>query len=350
MVKEAKERKRAHACPRCDSTFTCLSKRDRHVRAVHEKRRDHACPHCAAAFGEASDLTRHVRAMHEKRRYHECPHCNAAFADRSHLSAHCKTAHRDEEPPSKDRVCGQDLEDGTKCKLIFTDNKGLDRHVAAVHQKIRNYKCSHCSAAFFDSRHRDQHVHTVHEKRRDHACPYCMAAFGAKRNLTTHVHTVHEKRKDHLCLHCAATFSKADHLAKHLVNDNGKCAGDARQQQIAKRNEENAKHDELKAQTAKEKAEEKAARAARAAQEKAARAARAAQEKAARDNVKDAMRIARRICRSGEPFQGTFDLAPIKADELMEVFHCAVGRTSRQTTPSSTAMASALWTPLASNF
>ena len=64
MVKEIKARKRAHACARCDSTFTSPSKRDRHVRTVHEKRKDHACPHCAAAFGTASDRTRHVRTAH----------------------------------------------------------------------------------------------------------------------------------------------------------------------------------------------------------------------------------------------------------------------------------------------
>ena len=64
MVKETKAHKRAHACSRCDSTFTDRGKRDRHVRTVHEKRKDHACPHCAAAFGTASDLTKHVRTQH----------------------------------------------------------------------------------------------------------------------------------------------------------------------------------------------------------------------------------------------------------------------------------------------
>ena len=62
MVKEA----RAHACPRCDSTFVHHNNLMAHVRKVHEKRRDHACPHCAAAFGQASDLTRHVRTVHRQ--------------------------------------------------------------------------------------------------------------------------------------------------------------------------------------------------------------------------------------------------------------------------------------------
>ena len=68
MVKEAKQSKGVHACPRCDGTFVSPSKRDQHVRTVHEKRRDHACPHCAAAFGEAGHLTKHVRTVHEKHR------------------------------------------------------------------------------------------------------------------------------------------------------------------------------------------------------------------------------------------------------------------------------------------
>ena len=72
MVKETKERKRAHACQRCDSAFDSPSKRDLHVRTVHEQRRDHACPHCAAAFGTASSLTKHVRTVHEKLKDHAC--------------------------------------------------------------------------------------------------------------------------------------------------------------------------------------------------------------------------------------------------------------------------------------
>ena len=64
MVKETKARRHAHACSRCDSTFTDPSTRDRHVRTVHEKRKDHACPHCAAAFGQAGSLTKHVRTQH----------------------------------------------------------------------------------------------------------------------------------------------------------------------------------------------------------------------------------------------------------------------------------------------
>ena len=63
-MKEAKQRRRTHACTLCDSTFISPSDRDRHVRTVHEKRRDHACPHCAAAFGTTSNLTTHVRALH----------------------------------------------------------------------------------------------------------------------------------------------------------------------------------------------------------------------------------------------------------------------------------------------
>ena len=81
MVKEAKQGRRARACPRCDSTFVRPSDRDRHVRTVHEKRKDHACPHCDATFGQASSLKTHVRAVHEKRRDHACPHCAAAFSD-----------------------------------------------------------------------------------------------------------------------------------------------------------------------------------------------------------------------------------------------------------------------------
>jgi DNA-directed RNA polymerase subunit RPC12/RpoP len=203
------------------------------------------------------------------------------------------------------------------CASTFTNTGSKNRHVRTVHEKRRDHACPQCDYKTGQAGTLRVHVRVVHEKRMDHACPQCDYKTGHASNLRTHVRLVHEKRRDYACPHCDFKAAQAGGLRVHLVSASGvgKCAGDARQQQIAKRNEEQAKHDELKAQTAKEKAEEKAARAARA-----------AQEKAARDNVKDATGIARRICRSGEPFQGTFDLAPIKADELMEVFHCAVGK------------------------
>ena len=64
MVKEAKQSRRAHACPRCAAAFGQAGDLTRHMRTVHEKRRDHACPRCAAAFGTASKLTSHVRTVH----------------------------------------------------------------------------------------------------------------------------------------------------------------------------------------------------------------------------------------------------------------------------------------------
>ncbi len=65
MVREEKQRQRAHLCPHCLTGFQSPSDRDRHARAVHEKCRDHACPHCDAAFGEVGVLTRHGRTVHE---------------------------------------------------------------------------------------------------------------------------------------------------------------------------------------------------------------------------------------------------------------------------------------------
>ena len=114
MVKDStKARKRAHACSRCDSTFSSPSARDRHVRTVHEKRKDHACPHCAAAFGTAGSLTRHVRAVHEKRKDHACPHCAAAFSAVGNLTKHVRTQHPDNTQGNECPVCMERMEAAT---------------------------------------------------------------------------------------------------------------------------------------------------------------------------------------------------------------------------------------------
>ena len=136
----------------------------------------------------------------------------------------------------------------SQCDAVFGHSGHLTRHVRAAHEQRRDHACSQCDSTFGQAGDLRVHVRAVHEQRRDHTCPQCDAAFGVASSLRRHVRTVHEQRRDHACIHCLATLSTAQSLAKHLAYGKGhKCAGMARRQQIATRDEAKAKREEMKA-------------------------------------------------------------------------------------------------------
>ena len=118
MVKEeAKQRPRAHVCPRCDGTFRYPGERDLHVRTVHEKRRDHACPHCAAAFGTVNHLTAHVRTVHL------APHCAAVALKAGRGGEHKEQAEESGGGDSEPEWAGEGLV-GRKIRIAYPDEDG----------------------------------------------------------------------------------------------------------------------------------------------------------------------------------------------------------------------------------
>ena len=67
----------------------------------------------------------------------------------------------------------------------------LDRHVEAVHLKLKPYKCNQCNFASAHPSNLKKHVKSAHEKIR-HQCDFCPLDFGEKSNLTRHIKRHHK--------------------------------------------------------------------------------------------------------------------------------------------------------------
>ena len=74
----------------------------------------------------------------------------------------------------------------------FGHNGNLKKHVSAVHERKKQFKCGICDASFGLKSSLNRHVATVHEERKMFKCDICNATFGQKGHMNLHIAKVHE--------------------------------------------------------------------------------------------------------------------------------------------------------------
>lgn len=80
----------------------------------------------------------------------------------------------------------------SECKSQFSFQDGLTRHVAMVHREARPFKCpeSECNKTFKQKAHAEKHFASVHQKLKPCVC-FCGAAFRENYNMKQHQRAVH---------------------------------------------------------------------------------------------------------------------------------------------------------------
>jgi len=78
----------------------------------------------------------------------------------------------------------------------------------------RNKKipCPHCDYKC-NARHLEKHVRAIHDKIRDQQCPHCEFKCGQSGDLVEHVRSIHDQR----CPKCEFKTSRTDNLTRHLM-------------------------------------------------------------------------------------------------------------------------------------
>ena len=75
----------------------------------------------------------------------------------------------------------------------------LQRHINAVHLKIKPYKCEHCQKSFGNLSHLKDHINAIHLKIKPYECDQCKKSFAQNSQLVTHVKIIHQQIKSHKC-------------------------------------------------------------------------------------------------------------------------------------------------------
>ena len=108
------------------------------------------------------------------------------------------------------------------CGQKFARKEQLKYHDEGVHQRLRFFKCEleYCTQpAFYKESDLKRHIASVHEKVRDKFCNQCGKGFGDQKILNTHVRKVHQKterREFEVCQVCGLNFVSIHALNRHI--------------------------------------------------------------------------------------------------------------------------------------
>ncbi|XP_063689157.1 zinc finger protein 711-like [Bolinopsis microptera] len=117
------------------------------------------CPHCELTITRSrlSDLQRHVREVHYKIKPHVCQFCEARFSRAADLKKHARRRHPGGLIGGSSKRCPH-------CFKLFNGNGQLNRHINAVHLKLKPFKCNFCNNSFAANHLRVKHIRRTHDR------------------------------------------------------------------------------------------------------------------------------------------------------------------------------------------
>ena len=85
-----------------------------------------------------------------------------------------------------------------RCGKVLTTEKGLQDHVLAIHENIREFQCDRCGKYEVSPLRSRTHKSQAHGNKR-YCCDVCGKAFRLKNSLKIHDDTVHKGLKNVEC-------------------------------------------------------------------------------------------------------------------------------------------------------
>ncbi|OXA53750.1 hypothetical protein Fcan01_10107 [Folsomia candida] len=129
-----------YRCPDCSKIIRVPTHFKEH-RLIHTGEKPCVCATCGAAFRRKRELLVHLERLHstEKKEFF-CDQCPKSFPVRYLLMTH-RRIHLMAKKPIVYVFC-------PKCPKQFKNRRYLNRHVVAVHDQVRKFKCTLCDMAF----------------------------------------------------------------------------------------------------------------------------------------------------------------------------------------------------------
>ena len=81
-----------------------------------------------------------------------------------------------------------------QCIYTTTHEFGMGRHIKAMHDKIKDFKCDKCKYACSDEYALKKHIKHIHDKIKDFKCDKCKYECSTNRDLKRHKKKVHDKK------------------------------------------------------------------------------------------------------------------------------------------------------------
>ena len=97
----------------------------------------------------------------------------------------------------------------------------MDKHISAVHEGKKPFKCSICDKSFGRKSHMELHISAVHEEKKPFECLLCKEGFTRKENMQKHISSVHEKEKS-TSVNSSKNSTKTDSKKKARKNSKQK--------------------------------------------------------------------------------------------------------------------------------
>ncbi|KAK7065362.1 hypothetical protein SK128_016657, partial [Halocaridina rubra] len=246
------EDKEIHACNICQEEFSSHLELIQHGCSAHENNPSITggnklvmieCKICQRRLHGANALRLHMSRTHKEHivkraRKHECKMCLLEAQTKTKLMKHMKEKHDIDLMPTADcHICGKTV-----------NAKYLERHIAIVHEKARNYPCNFCSMKFPSREYVKSHIYFEHANTKwkceqcqlefakyhqlrlhrlnvhsneVHACTVCGKGYRRKGDLSVHFKRCHDVREPHVCHLCPKSFLERSKLRNHLMDKHG---------------------------------------------------------------------------------------------------------------------------------
>lgn len=209
-------------CNYCDQIFTHRCQKLRHIRKIHpevfeddSRTSGNFCEICSKAFKTEKFLQIH-NSMHHKTQTFECPICNKLFTFKHSLDRHMNAVHEDK----RDFKCEVE-----NCERAFRSKYELNQHRNKIHQEMKNFEqisCDVCDKICSSRKNLYAHKKYVHEGIRwgsgEFKCKFCLEVFDSKYKKSKHWYQVHwnGELKFRTCHYCNADFQLHDEFKNHI--------------------------------------------------------------------------------------------------------------------------------------
>ncbi|KAL5281407.1 hypothetical protein ACFFRR_005046 [Megaselia abdita] len=209
--------------PGCSKTYSRHLSFENHMRYKHPnkfKKKTYQCEECEQDFPKKSVLKAHMKSLNREKKYH-CEICQRKFLTEISLDQHA--IRHTSEPTFECPYCG--LKKYTK--------KELGVHIN-YHTKERPYPCTWpgCSYISYRGGEINRHLNAVHKKIKNYFCKLCHLGFYKINSLKSH-ETTHLREKPFSCDICSTKFTRQDSMQTHRLRHFKEKADTDREDEVA---------------------------------------------------------------------------------------------------------------------